>query len=113
MNDMEGPPFPKGSNNRVKKLIQRFIEGSPQPAPEEAEEGGIEETFPRDPDPILEPEEEEGESPPSISEEDVVPLEDTEDGGETWPMLSEAEAQELRDKPLGEILLEISSLERG
>jgi general secretion pathway protein E len=109
---MEGPPFPKGSNNRVKKLIQRFIEGSPQPAPEEAEEGGIEETFPRDPDPMSEPEEE-GESPTSISEEDVVPLEDTEDAGETWSVLSEAEAQELRDKPLGEILLKISSLERG
>jgi general secretion pathway protein E len=109
---MEGPPFPKGSNNRVKKLIHRFIEGSPQPSPEETEEGGIEETLTRDPEPGFEPEEE-GESPASISEEDVVPLEDTEDGGETWPMLSEAEAQELMDKPLGEILLEISSLERG
>jgi len=108
----EGPPFPKGSNNRVKRLIQRFIEGSPRPSPEEAEEGGIEETLPRDPDPGFEPEEER-EPLSSISEEDVLPLEDTPEGGETWSMLSEAEAQELRDRPLGEILLKISSLEQG
>ena len=125
----EGPPFPKGSNNRVKKLIQRFIEGSPRPGPGEAEEGeiavsspepapgattegGIEEIFSPDPEPAFELEEE-GESPASISEEDVVPLEDTQDSGETWPLLSEAEAQELRDRPLGEILLTLSSLERG
>jgi len=113
-NSTQGPPFPKGSNNRVKKLIQRLIEGSPKPGPKEAEEGGIEETFPRprNPEPALETEEER-ESPPSSSEESITALESAEDGGETWSMLSETEAQGLRDRPLGEILLKISALERG
>ena len=128
-NSTQGPPFPKGSNKRVKKLIRRLIEGSPKPGPRPAEEGGIEvpssesgpgpaeedgfeETFPRNPEPALETEEER-ESPLSSSEASITALESTEDGGETWSMLSETEAQGLRDRPLGEILLKISALERG
>ena len=128
-NSTQGPPFPKGSNKRVKKLIRRLIEGSPQSGPRPAEEGGFEvpssesgpgpaeedgfeETFPRNPEPALETEEER-ESPLSSSEASITALESTEDGGETWSMLSETEAQGLRDRPLGEILLKISALERG
>jgi general secretion pathway protein E len=125
---LKDPPVPKGSNDRVKKLIQRFIEGSAQTGPRSAEEGGVEvqssKSGPRpteedkiqvlssrNPEPALETEEE-WESPPPISEDEISPPEKSEDAGETWPMLSEGEARELRDKPLGEILLEISDLER-
>jgi general secretion pathway protein E len=102
-----------------------LIEGSPQPGPRPPEEGGIEQTFPRNPEPTVETEEErefpfssleieeEKELLPSSSEGRITPMESTEDGGETWFMLSETEAQELRDRPLGEILLKISALERG
>jgi general secretion pathway protein E len=125
---LKDPLVPKGSNDRVKKLIQRFIEGSSQTGPRSAEEGGVEvqssKSGPRpteedeiqvlssrNPEPALETEEE-WESPPSISEDEISPPDKSEDAGETWPMLSEGEARELRDKPLGEILLEISDLER-
>ncbi len=121
-----GPPFPKGSNKRVKKLIRRLIEGSPQSGPRPAEEGGLEVPssesgpgpaeegrfevpFVHDPEPALEADE--WESPSLSSEEGIAPPEGREDGGETWPMLSEAEAQELKDRPLGEILLKVSALE--
>jgi len=139
-----GPPFPKGSNKRVKKLIQRLIDGSPQPGPRSAEEGeievsssepgprpaeeggfevsssepgprpaeesGFEVPFVHDPEPALEAEE--WESPSLSSAWEIAPPGGTEDGGETWPMLSEAEVQELRDRPLGEILLKISALDQ-
>ncbi len=92
-------------------MIQRWIEGSPHHAQWPAEEGGIEETVPRNPDPPLETEEE-MESPPSISEERITPPENSEDRHATWSMLSESKAQELRDRPLEEILLNISALEQ-
>jgi general secretion pathway protein E len=111
LNKTEGPGFNKGSKKRIKKLIERWIEDAPHNAPRPAEEGGIEETAPLNPEFALETEDE-MESPPSSSEEKYTPLQKTDDGGETWSMLSKAEAQELRDKPLGEILLKISALEQ-
>jgi general secretion pathway protein E len=111
LNKTEGPGLNKGSKKRIKKLIERWIEDSPHHAPRPVEEGGIEEIAPLDPEFALETEEE-IESPPSSSEAKLTPLEKTDDGGETWSMLSQAEAQELRDKPLGEILLKISALEQ-
>ena len=134
------PPSERGSKKRVRKLVQRLIEGASRPGPGPAEEAETGETPPRSPEPAFETEEtsphspepaveteetpprdvelaveleEERESLPPDSEEAVAPPEHTDDSGETWSMLSEAEAQELRDKPLGEILLQISALEQG
>ncbi len=108
---LKDPPFPKGSNNRVKKLIHRFIEGPPQPGPRPTEEDEIQVPSPGNPEQALEIDEE-PESPPSISEDEISPSEKPGDVEETWSMLSEGEAREMRDRPLGEILLKISDLQR-
>jgi general secretion pathway protein E len=108
---LKDPPFPKGSNDRVKRLIQRYIEAPPKAGPRQTEEDETQVLSSRNPEPALETEEE-SESPPSISEDEISPPEKSDDAGETWSMLSEGEARDLRDKPLGEILLEISDLER-
>ncbi len=103
--------FDERSKKRVKKVVLKFIEGSHHDDLRQTEEGEIQETGPRHPEPTLEIEKERI-LPPSNVEEESTPVENTEDDHEPEFMLSEAKAQELRDKPLGEILLHISALER-
>jgi general secretion pathway protein E len=105
--------FTERSKKRVKNVVLRFIEGThPQEPEQTGAEQTIEETHPPSPDPVPEPEQG-NKFLSSILEDEVTPVDNTEDGHETHFMLSEALAQEMKDKPLGEILLQISTLERN
>lgn len=107
----EEPLLAERSKKRVKQVVLKFIEDSHRDDLRQTEEGEIEETAPRKPEPTLEIEEE-SKFPPSNVEEEITPVENTEDDHEPGFMVSETEARELRDRPLGEILLKISALER-
>ena len=107
----EEPQLAERSKKRVKQVVLKFIEDSHRDDLRQTEEGEIEETAPRKPEPTLEIEEER-EFPPSYVEEEITPVENTKDDHEPEFMVSETEARDLKDRPLGEILLQISVLER-
>ena len=107
----QDPQFDEGSKKRVKKVVLKFIEGAHHDDLRQTEEGEIQETGPRHPEPTLEIERESIVLPSNV-EEESTPVENTEDDHEPEFMLPEAKARELRDKPLGEILFHISALER-
>ncbi|MFB0507163.1 MAG: type II secretion system ATPase GspE [Thermodesulfobacteriota bacterium] len=110
--DGQDPQFTEKAKRRVKNVILRFIEGTHPQHPGQTEaEHIIEEPPPPRPDPVPELEER-NEFLPPILEEEVTPMDNPEDEHQTHFMLSEAKAQEMKDKPLGEILLQISNLER-
>lgn len=111
--DEQEPQFTERSKKRVKNVVLRFIEGTHPQDPGQTEAEQTNEETPRpspDPAPALE---QGNEFLPSILEEEVTPVDNAEDDHETHFMVSEAKAQEMRDKPLGEILLQISNLERN
>ncbi|MFQ5841054.1 MAG: type II secretion system ATPase GspE [Thermodesulfobacteriota bacterium] len=111
--DEQEPQFTERSKKRVKNVVLRFIEGTHPQDPGQTEAEQTNEETPRpspDPAPVLE---QGNEFLPSILEEEVTPVDNAEDDHETHFMVSEAKAQEMRDKPLGEILLQISNLERN
>ncbi len=111
--DGQEPELTERSKRRVKNVILRFIGGTHPQDPEQTEaEQIIQETPPPRPDPASELEQGD-EFLPSILEEEVTPVDYPEDDHETHFTLPEAEAGEMKDKPLGEILLRISNLERN
>ncbi len=108
----EEPRLTERSKKRVKNVVLRFIEGThPQDSGQTKTEQVIDEAPPPNPDPAP-AREQEDELLPSIFEEEVAPVDNVEDDHETHFMVSEDTARKLRDKPLGEILLQISVLER-
>jgi general secretion pathway protein E len=122
------------AKKRVKNVVLKFIQGSRpheahQPEPEEVHQTEPEREIEEPPPPVPEPAhviEDEGEIAPvhsatqqerdfltSIIEEESIPTESTEDDRETQFVLPEEKAREMKDSPLGEILLQISDLERS
>jgi general secretion pathway protein E len=111
--DEKEPEITKRSKQRVKNVVLKFIEGTrPQDPGQTEAEQIVKEAPPPDPAPAPALEQE-NEFLPSILEEEVTPVDNAEDDHETHFTLSEAKAQEMKDKPLGEILLQISNLERN
>ncbi|NIS62543.1 MAG: hypothetical protein GTO13_18120, partial [Proteobacteria bacterium] len=105
------PRFARRSKNKLKNVVLTLIESPRHRDLTRTEESKIEEKFPPNSEAGLEIEKE-SESPSSNVEEEITLASSTQGGRETEFILSEAAARGLRDKPLGEILLRISDLER-
>jgi len=104
--------FTERSKKRVKNVVLRFIEGThPQDPGQTKTEQVIDEAPPPSPDKATAPEQKDEFLPSNL--EEVAPVDNAKDDHETHFMLSEDTARKLRDKPLGEILLQLSALKRG
>jgi general secretion pathway protein E len=112
--DDQDPQFTNRSKKKVKNVVLKFIGGTHPQDPEQTDtEQIIEETPPPSPEPAPALEQENG-FLPSILEDEVTPVDSVDEGDhETHFVVSDAKAGEMRDKPLGEILLQVSNLQRN
>jgi general secretion pathway protein E len=112
--DDQDPQFTNRSKKKVKNVVLKFIGGThPQDPGQTDTEQIIEETPPPSPEPAPALEQENG-FLPSILEDEVTPVDSVDEGDhETHFVVSDAKAGEMRDKPLGEILLQVSNLKRN